>query len=427
MTGTVSVPGDKSISHRAALFSLAAGGVCRAAGWLDSEDTRASLNAVRALGATSTFTDGVLEINPPSGAPTAEVTIDCGNSGTTARLLTGLLAGWLPVGSPPVVLMGDASLSGRPMNRVVDPLLAMGADISWCNQPGRLPLRIGGAKLRGIPHELAVPSAQVKSALLLAGLFARGRTSVAGAGGSRDHTELLLKTMGVPCVEGEGSDILSVTGPTRMGGVDFRVPGDPSSAAFFQAAAALVPGSEIITPGLSLNYTRTGFLRVLRRSGARVAIARPSGPPGGEPTGEVTVSCNQLNPFEITGSDIPALVDEIPVLAVLATQAVGETLITGAAELRVKESDRLAVMAENLNRLGARVTELPDGLKISGPTSLVGGPSGQPVMVESAGDHRIAMAMAVAGLVTKGETALDDEACVAVSYPYFFQTLDQLL
>ena len=198
MTGTVSVPGDKSISHRIALFSLAAGGVCRASGWLDSEDTRASLNAVRALGATSTLTDGVLEINPPSAVPTEEVTIDCGNSGTTARLLTGLLAGWLPVGSPPVVLMGDASLSGRPMNRVVDPLRAMGADISWCDQPGRLPIRIGGAELRGIPHELAVPSAQVKSALLLAGLFARGRTSVAGAGGSRDHTELLLNTMGVP-------------------------------------------------------------------------------------------------------------------------------------------------------------------------------------------------------------------------------------
>jgi len=298
------------------------------------------------------------------------------------------------------------------MGRVVDPLRAMGADITWLGEPGRLPIRIRGAKLKGVEHHLEVASAQVKSALLLAGLFAEGNTTVAGADGSRDHTELLLETMG------------RLAKPGRF---DIRVPGDPSSAAFFQTAAALVPGSEIIVPGQSINYTRTGALRVLRRAGVKVAIERPSGEPGGEPFGDVRVSHNLLKSFTITASDIPALVDEIPVLAVLATQAEGETLITGAAELRVKESDRLAVMADNLKRLGADVVELADGLKITGPTPLVGGPPGQPVVLQTAADHRVAMAMAVAALVTKDETVLDEDTCVAVSYPYFFQTLDKLL
>ena len=406
------MPGDKSISHRAVLLGLIAAGPCRATGWLDSEDTRASLAAVRKLGAEVSLEKGVLEITPPLSPPTESVTIDCGNSGTTARLLTGLLAGWLPAGSSGVDLQGDASLSRRPMGRVVDPLRAMGADIAWLDKPGRLPIRIRGADLKGVDHHLEIASAQVKSALLLAGLFAEGNTTVAGAGGSRDHTELLLKTMG---------------GLAKPGRFDIRVPGDPSSAAFFQAAAALVPGSDIIVPGQSINYTRTGALRVLRRAGVKVTIERPSGETGGELLGDVRVSHNLLKSFTITASDLPALVDEIPILAVLATQAEGETLITGAAELRLKESDRLAVMAENLKRLGADVVELDDGLKITGPTPLVGGPPGQPVVLETAADHRVAMAMAVAALVTKDETVLDEDTCVAVSYPYFFQTLDKLL
>ncbi len=412
LAGNVAVPGDKSVSHRAALFGLIASGPCRAAGWLDCDDTRASLAAVQALGATVSFASDVLKISPPVSPPTEQVTIDCGNSGTTARLLTGILAGWLPAGSAGVVLQGDASLSRRPMGRVVEPLRAMGADIDWLDEPGRLPIRIRGAKLKGVDHHLEVASAQVKSALLLAGLFAEGNTTVTGADGSRDHTELLLKTMG---------------GLDKPGRFDIRVPGDPSSAAFFQVAAAMVPGSEVTINRQSINYTRTGALRVLRRAGAKVTIERPSGEPGGEPLGDVKLAHNSLKSFTIDVHDLPALIDEIPVLAVLATQAEGETVISGAAELRVKESDRLAVMAENLKLLGAKVVELEDGLKITGPTPLIGGESDKPVKLKTAGDHRVAMAMAVAALVTKGETVLDDDACVAVSYPYFFQTLEKLL
>lgn len=425
--GKVAVPGDKSISHRAALFGLIAAGPCRAAGWLDSEDTRASLAAVQALGAEVSLTSGVLEITPPQEPLSESLTIDCGNSGTTARLLAGLLAGWLPAGSPRVVLEGDASLSRRPMGRVVEPLRAMGADITWLGEPGRLPIRIRGTELEGVDHHLKIASAQVKSALLLAGLFARGRTTVTGAGGSRDHTELLLNTMGVSCGQDSESARPGVRGPVRPGRFDVRIPGDPSSAAFFQIAAVLVPGSEVTVKDQSINYTRTGALRVLRRAGAEVSIERPNGEPGGELFGDVKVSGNLMKSFTITTSDLPALVDEIPILAVLATQVEGETLITGAAELRVKESDRLAVMANNLKRLGADVVERDDGLKINGPTPLVGGEKGRPVVLKTVGDHRVAMAMAMAALVTTGETVLDDDACVAVSYPYFFQTLDQLL
>lgn len=313
------------------------------------------------------------------------------------------------------------------MKRIVEPLRRMGAAITWLAEPGRLPIEIRGARLSGQDHVLEVASAQVKSALLLAGLFAEGRTTVAGAGGSRDHTELFFHTMGIDCGQESESSALSVIGPVRAGAFDITVPGDPSSAAFFQVAAALVPDSEVKVTGQSINYTRTGALRILRRAGASVSIDRPSGRPGEEPRGDVRVSHNLLRPFHISAPEIPGLVDEIPVLAVLATQAAGETTITGARELRVKESDRLAMTADNLKRLGADVLELEDGMKITGPTPLIGGDQGQPVVLKSAGDHRLAMAMATAALVSKGETVLDDDACVAVSYPYFFQTLEELL
>jgi len=418
----VQVPGDKSISHRVVLLALLADGPCRARGWLVSDDTLASLDAAARLGARVVREADCVTITPPSAGPATDLKLDCGNSGTTCRLLCGLLAGWLPKGIA-VTLTGDASLSTRPMNRVVEPLRAMGADITFLAEPGCLPVRVAGAQLRGTDHVLSVPSAQVKSALLLAGLSANGVTTISGDGGSRDHTELLLQTMGISCAPIRSDVDLTVHGGARPGVFDVQVPGDPSTAAFLQVAAALVPGSDLTTTGLSLNPTRIGAMRVLRRAGVKIEIMRPHGPRGGEAIGDVRVRPAALRPLRIEGPDIPALIDEIPVLAVLATGAAGESVITGAGELRVKESDRLAVMADNLRRLGAGVVELPDGLRITGPGRLCGGSSHHPLRLTTAGDHRIAMALSIAALVTDGESTLDDFTCVAVSFPQFFATL----
>ncbi|MFO7610287.1 MAG: 3-phosphoshikimate 1-carboxyvinyltransferase [Candidatus Krumholzibacteriia bacterium] len=433
LAGAVIVPGDKSVSHRAALFALLADGPCRARGWLVSADTLASLDAVAALGA-AVVRDGTTIGVDAAGAPAAAlrdgdrpVTIDCRNSGTTARLLCGLLAGWLPPGGPGVVLDGDASLRRRPMDRVVVPLLAMGARIAWLGEVGRLPLHVRGAALQGRTHALPVPSAQLKSALLLAGLHADGSTSIDGGGGSRDHTERLLAAMGAAPRPGPG-DRLTVAARRGLLPYDLDVPGDPSTAAFFQVAAALVPGSRLRVPGQSLGHGRTGALDVLRAAGAEVRVtAAAADDPAREPMGDVTVAAGTLRAFRIGEAEVPGLVDELPVLAVLATQCAGTTVIDGAAELRVKESDRIALMARGLRALGADVAERPDGLVITGPTPLRGGPSGRPVVHETGGDHRIAMALAVAALVAAGESALDDPGCVAVSFPEFFPTLAALL
>jgi len=433
LQGTLDVPGDKSISHRAVLLALLADGPCRAAGWLDCADTRSSLAAAVALGATASLTDGVLTLTPPAAPPRRDLRLDCGNSGTTARLLLGLLAGWLPPGAAAVTLDGDASLRTRPMARVVEPLRRMGADLAWAGAEGRLPVTVRGAPLRGCAHDLAVASAQVKSALLLAGLGADGTTIVRGAAGSRDHTERLLSGLGAGRRAACGSP--AVTGPRGLPAFALAVPGDPSSAAFFQAAAAVVPGSDVTVRGQSLNDTRTGALAVLARAGARVERSADAGdgeaPHGaaaaGEPAGTVRVRAGTLSAFAIGASEVPALVDEIPALAVVATQCAGRSVISGAGELRVKESDRLALLARNLRRLGAAVQEQEDGLVIDGPRALRGGASGAPLVLETAGDHRLAMAMTVASLFTEGETALDDSACVAVSFPGFFGVMERLL
>lgn len=425
LDGVVVAPGDKSISHRAVLLALLASGPCRAEGWLDSADTRSSLAAARALGCVAGLSGGVLTIVPPPARPDAPLTIDCGNSGTTARLLLGLLAGWLPVGGAAVRLTGDDSLRSRPMARVVDPLRRMGADLRWDQVEGRLPVTVRGAALRGMVHDLPVASAQVKSALLLAGLGAAGTTVVRGAAGSRDHTELMLRGLGVEVDMSTGAPLVS--GPRGLPPFALSVPGDPSSAAFFQVAAAIVPASDVLIRGQSLNPTRVGALRVLARAGAHVAEEPAVGGAGAEPAGDVRVRSGALRAFAIEGREVPTLVDEIPALAVLATQCRGRTVISGAAELRVKESDRLALLARNLRALGADVSEQSDGLIIEGPCALHGGGPGQPLVLTTAGDHRLAMAMAVAALVADGESALDDEACVAVSFPGFFSAMQRLL
>lgn len=424
LLGELAVPGDKSISHRAVLLALLADGPCRASGWLDCADTRSSVGAACELGAMVTVDGQVITVVPPASHPVAPVLIDCGNSGTTARLLLGLLAGWLRPGDGAVTLTGDDSLRGRPMARVVEPLRRMGADLAWGGVEGRLPVTVRGAPLSGAAHELAVASAQVKSALLLAGLGARGTTIVRGADGSRDHTERLLAGLGAAPAPGVGAP--RVAGPRTLPAFSLAVAGDPSSAAFFQAAAAVVPGSDVVVRGQSLNPTRTGALSVLARAGAAVEVA-PGPAAAGEPCGDVRVRAGALSAFTIGAAEVPSLVDEIPALAVVATRCAGRTVIEGAGELRVKESDRLALLARNLRRLGAQVDERADGLVIEGPCALRGGADGAPMVLETAGDHRIAMAMAVASLFTIGETALDDEACMAVSFPGFLGVMGRLL
>ena len=355
--------------------------------------------------------------------------VDCGNSGTTARLLLGLLSGWLLPADAPVILSGDTSLSCRPMARVVDPLRSMGADLQWTEQPGRLPVCVRGARLTAIDYRLPVPSAQVKSALLLAGLFARGRTRISGGGRSRDHTERMLRMMGVTVAGGEDPELAGLEERAVPVALDLQVPGDPSAAAFLQVAAALVPGSRLTVTGQSLNPGRTAALDVFQRCGLDVTITATAGAATDqhtEPSGDVTVAAGPIGPFQIGEDEVPGLVDELPVLAVLATQAQGVSLVTGAGELRFKESDRIAVMARGLRALGARIDELPDGWRITGPTTLNGGTDTAPLLLKTAGDHRVAMALAVAALIADGQSQLDDDGCVAISFPDFFDRLGEL-
>lgn len=421
------MPGDKSISHRAVLLSLLAAGPCRVRGWLECEDTLSSLKAVQILGVRVRRSGDFLELTPadPSRLPAGDLDIHCGNSGTTARLLCGLLAGWLPREGCRVILRGDDSLSGRPMARVVNPLRRLGARLRYLEKEDHLPVRISGAPLQGTTCRMTVPSAQVKSALLLAATQARGTTVIQGGGSSRDHTERLLSVMGQTIDGFPGTGDLGLQGLARLQAYDIQVPADPSSAAFFQVAAALIPGSRLTVPNQSLNPGRCGALAVLRRSGAQVGLPDTKELVG-EPMGPVTVAHHHLRPFRVAAPEIPALIDELPVLAVLASRIPGRTVISGAEELRVKESDRIATTAAALRALGARLQEQADGWIIEGGHPLRGGTEAQPLVLKTAGDHRIAMAMAVAALVAGGTTALDDDHCVGVSYPEFFSTLENL-
>ena len=405
LRGLLRVPGDKSISHRAAILGGIAGGVTRVSGFLRAEDCLSTLRCLRALGVAIDEQRDTLVIH---GGPPAEPgdVLDVGNSGTTIRLLAGVLAGQ-PFHS---ILTGDASIRRRPMARVAEPLRQMGAHISG-RQGGRLaPLAIAGASLRGIAYATPVASAQVKSAILLAGLFAEGETSVAEPSQSRDHTERMLGAFGVP-VRRDGQTA-RLTGPAAPRGTAVHVPGDLSSAAYFLVAGALVPGSEVAVADVGINPTRTGVLDILRMMGACVEV-RDEREEGGEPVGTVAVRAGPLRGVLIGGTVIPRAIDELPVLAVAACLAAGETVIRDAAELRLKESDRVAVLARELGRLGADITPQPDGLVIAGGRRLHGG------RVRSGGDHRIAMALAVAGLCADGPVIIEDSACVETSFPGF--------
>ena len=411
LRGVLRVPGDKSISHRAAILGALARGATRVSGFLRAADCLSTLRCLRGLGVSIDERDDALEIRGGALREPDEV-LDVGNSGTTIRLLAGVLAGQ-PFHS---VITGDASVRRRPMDRVAVPLRQMGARVSG-REGGRLaPLAIEGGGLRGIAYTTPVASAQVKSAVLLAGLFAEGVTSVREPLPSRDHTERMLGAFGAE-VERDGVTT-RLRGPATLRGAPVRVPGDLSSAAYFLVAAALVPGSEIAVADVGLNPTRTGILDVLQMMGAAVEV-RDLREEGGEPVGTVAVRAGRLHGTTIAGALIPRAIDELPLVAVAAALAEGETVIRDAAELRVKESDRVEALARELGRLGAHVEAQPDGLAVVGTHRLRGG------RVASGGDHRIAMSLAVAALCADGPVTIDDPACIETSFPGFAAILSR--
>lgn len=419
LQGTIAVPGDKSLSHRLAMLCALARGRSELSGYLDSEDCLHALDAMAALGAGIEREGTRVRITGTGGRlRTPDVPLEMGNSGTLTRLLAGLVAGY-PV---EVRLQGDASLQSRPMRRILDPLVRMGADAVSLPGNGCAPLRIRGGSLTGIAYTLPVASAQIKSAILLAGLRARGTTRVVEPAPSRDHTERLLAALGLPvrrdgpAVEVDGSDGTPLDIPAR----DWPIPGDPSSAAFWLAAGAALPGSEVTVRQVGLNPTRCAFLDVLREMGASIEVSALR-EIAWEPQGDVTVRGAVLQGIEIGGARIANLIDELPVLAVVAAAARGTTRIRDAAELRVKESDRIATTAAMLQACGVPVETRDDGLDVVGGAVIRGGGA-----IESHGDHRIAMAGAMLALRATAPVTIRDTACVATSYPGFTEGLRAL-
>lgn len=413
LRGTLRVPGDKSISHRAALLGALATGRSRVRGFLAGEDCLATLDCLARLGVRWQLQGDTLEIEGVGlrGLREPDDVLNCANSGTTMRLLAGVLAGQPFVS----VLTGDASLRSRPMGRVIEPLRAMGAAISGRAGDTLAPLTIRGGDLRGIRYRLPVASAQVKSAVLLAGLVAAGDTLLEEPALSRDHTERMLQAAGVD-VRREGP-LIRLTPPARLAPQDRTIPGDFSSAAFWIVAGAVHPDAELRLAGVGLNPTRLGLLDALRAMGADIEIEE-EGVAGGEPAGDIVVRSSRLRGTEIAGDMVPRLIDEAPALAVAACFAEGRTVLRDATELRVKESDRIATVARELRKLGAEVEELPDGLVVEGRGALRG------AVVDSSGDHRLAMALAIAGLVAEGETRVAGAEAVDVSYPAFWHDLE---
>jgi 3-phosphoshikimate 1-carboxyvinyltransferase len=421
LRGTVQVPGDKSISHRALLFGAIAEGETRIEGLLPAEDPLSTAACLRAMGVeVSAIRAGetvlVRGVGLDGLQEPADV-LDCGNSGTTMRLMLGLLAGRA---GRHFVLTGDGSLRGRPMRRVGAPLAEMGAVIHGRKQGNFAPLAVLGQALQGTTIHTPVASAQVKSAILLAGLTAAGPTTVIEPAQSRDHSERMLRAFGAELtVGGPGLTEVIVTPGNRLKGQAVVVPGDISSAAFWLVAAAITPGAALTVENVGLNPSRTGILEVLEQMGARLEVVNRRDV-AGEPVGDLRVGHGPLRAFEIGGELIPRLVDEIPVLAVAACCAEGVSRIRDAGELRVKETDRLAVMARQLGAMGARIEEFEDGMAITGATELQG------ATVDSETDHRVAMSLAVAAGIATGSTELHRPEAAAVSYPNFWDDLQRL-
>jgi 3-phosphoshikimate 1-carboxyvinyltransferase len=412
--GTLEVPGDKSISHRYALIAALSSGRSRITGYAPGADCAATLSCLEALGVDVRRTGadtieiagrGLRGLRPPAGP------LDARNSGTTMRLVAGILAAHPFVAT----IVGDESLSRRPMRRVIEPLARMGARVESADG-GRPPLRIAGGPLRGIEYELPVASAQVKSAVLLAGLHAEGTTTVREPIPTRDHTERALRAFGIDTIVNERT--IRLAGGQQPRATALRVPGDASSAAFFGIAAAAVPGSDVRITGVGVNPTRVGWLGVLRRAGALVDVSVET-ETGGEPSGTIHIRHGELHPLKISAAEVPAVIDELPALAALATHG-GAITVTGASELRAKESDRITALVAGLRALGAEADELPDGFVVRGAGPLRGGTT------DAAGDHRLAMAFAIAALGARAACTIEGADAVAVSYPGFFAALETL-
>jgi 3-phosphoshikimate 1-carboxyvinyltransferase len=407
--GRFRLAGDKGISHRLAIFAALAQGESRIHNFSSAADCASTLSCLEALGVRIHREGGEVTVEGRGGDSWTQPTgpLDCGNSGSTLRMMAGALAG-RPFAS---TLTGDESLRRRPVERVAAPLRAMGARASGID--GKPPLTIEGGSLRGITFDLPVASAQVKTAVLLAGLQAEGVTTVRSPAESRDHTERLLPVFGVP-VERDGLAV-RVRGGARLSGAEVAVAGDASSAAFLVVAALVLPDSEVHIERVLLNPGRLGFVEVLRAMGADIEVKVESSEP--EPMGSLVARTSRLRGVDVPPAAVPGLIDEVPALAVAAAHAEGRFTVSGAGELRVKESDRIAALAEGLSRLGARIEERPDGLVIDGGTPLQG------AAVRAHEDHRIAMALAVAGLAARGETVIEGAECASVSFPEFYGIL----
>lgn len=415
LKGEVTIPGDKSISHRAVMFGALANGTTEITNFLQGADCLSTINCFRQLGIDIENTPDKILVHGKGlyGFKKPDNLLDVGNSGTTMRLISGILAAQ----KFETILSGDNSIQSRPMKRIMEPLRLMGADVISLKNNDCAPLRITGAPLQGIHYHSSVASAQVKSCVLLAGLYADGETSVTEPSISRNHTELMLRGFGASVLCRDKTTTI-LPNPEFIG-QKIDVPGDISSAAYFIAAGLIVPGSEILIKNVGINPTRDGMIRVCQAMGADMTLLNKR-ETGGEPVADILVRHSNLKSTIIEGEIIPTLIDEIPMIAVMACFAKGTTIIKDAAELKVKESDRITVIVDNLSRMGAHITATDDGMIIEGGHPLHG------AIIDSHSDHRIAMSFAIGALAAEGETEISDADCIKISYPNFFQDLFKL-
>lgn len=411
--GRLRVPGDKSISHRAVMFGAISRGITKIEGFLNGADCISTISIFKKMGIDIEMngTSVIVKGNGLHGLKRPDSILDCGNSGTTTRLVSGILSAQ----NFTSVLTGDKSIQKRPMNRIINPLSLMGANIE--SNDGFAPLTITGSNLHGIEYNSPVASAQVKSSILLAGLYADSKTTVTEPAKSRDHTELMLRKFGANLITDKNTVTISPT--TELFASDIEVPSDISSAAFFMVAALLVPGSELILENVGINPTRDGIIKVLKSMGADIEIISSSNT--FEPVADIKVCYSKLHSTTIEGELIPTLIDELPLIAAVATMAEGKTIIKDAQELKVKESNRIKVMCEELSKLGVKVLETDDGMEIIGTDRLSGN-----VTIDTHDDHRIAMTFAILNLISDGEIKLNNSKCVEISYPGFFCDLKNI-